>query len=255
MDELSTTSTINVLVVEDNKIAALVTQTILNGLGCIVDIAVDGDSTLEKTFAKAYDIIFMDIGLPDANGYDIVRQIRNHNLNLNNKTPIIALTAHVNPHEKQKCIESGMNGTLSKPLSEEQAINILNLFVNNNAIKPAQQNQQSSEKIIDFNLIIEKTRSDITFAKNIVRQLIESFPDELQKLTKAYQQNDWNEIQSLAHRLRGATSYCGTPRLQTACTNLENYLNEQKTELRLSLYQKLLDEIEAVKNEFDKLIG
>lgn len=118
-----------VLVVEDQAIASLAIKNTLSSLGCQVDIAVDGKTTMRLIQEKDYDLIFMDIGLADSNGCEVVKCIRLLQLSKGVQVPIVALTAHIDEENRRRCLEAGMNAVLSKPLYKDKAREILDTFV------------------------------------------------------------------------------------------------------------------------------
>lgn len=120
---------LHILVVEDNVIAQTVAKSILSKMKCDVDIADTGKNAISQWKNKQYDLIFMDIGLPDMDGYEVTRQIRLQELIKKTHIPIIALTAHVGDENKQKCIEAGMNAVLTKPLSPKSCLDILDALI------------------------------------------------------------------------------------------------------------------------------
>jgi two-component system aerobic respiration control sensor histidine kinase ArcB len=121
---------INVLLVEDNLIAQTVAEMILTGLGCKVQVAVDGEQALEmfKANKKAYDFIFMDLGLPGISGLDVTKEIRKLEMHLLG-VPIVALTANYDSSSTAICFAAGMNDFILKPLSKEKASAILTKFL------------------------------------------------------------------------------------------------------------------------------
>ena len=118
-----------VLVVEDNPIAQRVAKSLLTQSSCQVDVASNGQEALNLWKQNEYDLIFMDIGLPDMDGYQVTHHIRVQEVTKNRHIPIIALTAHVGEGNKQRCIESGMNAVLSKPLTKKSCDEILGSFI------------------------------------------------------------------------------------------------------------------------------
>jgi len=115
---------LNILIVEDTKIAQKTAAMTLSALGCLIDTADSGKEALEKFKPGKYDLIFMDIGLPDIDGYTVTETIRSLEPQ-NNQTPIMALTAHMEDECRDKSSESGMNGFVSKPLTTDEAKRIL----------------------------------------------------------------------------------------------------------------------------------
>ncbi len=105
-----------VLLVEDLPLAAKIARFILGDLHCDVDIASSGAQAMEKAISRVYDLIFMDVGLPDTTGFEVTQRIRAANI----KTPIYALTAHTDNDNRQQAVLAGMTGFLTKPLEENE---------------------------------------------------------------------------------------------------------------------------------------
>lgn len=120
----------HVLVVEDHVIAQVVTTAFLSELQCKVDIAASGQAALQLCQTQQYDLIFMDIGLPDMQGYEVTQHIRKNESYKAATTPIIALTAHVGEEGRQRCLEAGMNAIFTKPLTRLQCKTILESYIN-----------------------------------------------------------------------------------------------------------------------------
>src|SRR5690349_4595652 len=107
--------TISVLLVEDNKLVSKMSVIVLEQLNCKVDAVATGSSALEHVNKSNYDIIFMDIGLPDINGLNLINWIRK-NSELNYSVPIIALTAHSDKQYIEQSYQMGATEFLVKPL-------------------------------------------------------------------------------------------------------------------------------------------
>lgn len=120
-----TQSTGNVLVAEDNDINQVVAQQILLSYGLQVDIASDGQQCIDALKQAPYDLVFMDLHMPNVDGFEACSIIRKKNPNL----PIVALTAAVLKGEVQKALDVGMNSHLAKPLDHVQLENVLNRYL------------------------------------------------------------------------------------------------------------------------------
>ena len=108
---------INVLLLEDNPVNQFLARVVMGKWGCLVDVAENGRIGLEKLKKKEYDVILMDLQMPEMDGYAATNNIRN--VLLKKGVPIIAMTAHAIKGESDKCIEAGMNDYISKPFDPE----------------------------------------------------------------------------------------------------------------------------------------
>lgn len=114
-----------ILIVEDTLVAFIIESSILSQLNCEIDHVIDGKSALECVKKKKYDLIFMDMGLPDMSGEEVTMKLREWEQQAKQRTYIVGLTAHEAEKEKQKCLKSGMDVVLSKPLTIESAKSVL----------------------------------------------------------------------------------------------------------------------------------
>jgi two-component system aerobic respiration control sensor histidine kinase ArcB len=239
-----------ILVVEDSLVAAKVLNNILSDLNCSVDIAETGKLAVYMAKRNDYDLIFMDIGLPDIDGYETTKHIRLNEL-YKKHVPIIALTAHIDEENKQRCIQIGMNAVLTKPLGKEKAEDILDSFIAFRQQPSAEPKPASTEQnyfhlsgaVLDFQQV-EKQYASKDAALKIIYLMANSLTNEKGKISKAYKQKNWPEIQALAHKLNGGASYCGTKRLQQACAHLEAAISSDNNNLYERLYQQLETEIQ-----------
>ncbi|GEM_PF-4869896 len=106
-----------ILLVEDDAVVQRVHQMMLTKLGCQVDIAANGIIALEKAKNNAdYNIIFVDIGLPDISGFDLIKQLKDVDTVKTQTIPIIALTGYAGQEERQTCLEAGAIDIAYKPI-------------------------------------------------------------------------------------------------------------------------------------------
>lgn len=117
------TNCISVLLVEDEKIVQFTLTAMLKKFGCKVDLAATGKEALSKSTINYYDIIFMDIGLPDMRGSEVTTAIRRKETC--KRTPIIAVTGYPKTEIEDECITAGIDAIYNKPLSLEQIQKIL----------------------------------------------------------------------------------------------------------------------------------
>jgi len=261
----------HVLVVEDNTIAQTIAKSILAKVNCDTDIAETGRKAVDLWKTGNYDLIFMDIGLPDLDGYEVTHQIRIQELTRKTHTPIVALTAHASDKNKQQCIEAGMNAVLTKPLSAKGCLDIIDAFLPGHRQQgvqpecdhyiselPKQEDglfHLSEFPFLDIEEGIKTTGNESLLAEMLKFMVNESLPDDLDLMKKAYAAHDWDKTQQLAHKIKGGAIYVGTVKLKMACQYLERYWKAGQRDLLDKLYQQAVAVIEQSIHEINRWLA
>ncbi len=115
----------HVLVAEDNSINQLVVVSLLSHLGCTVDVAADGRDAVRRWSAGHYDLILMDCQMPEMDGLEATRVIREGEAD-GSRIPIVALTANAMTEDRAACLAAGMDDHISKPVTEQALVEALN---------------------------------------------------------------------------------------------------------------------------------
>ena len=114
-----------ILIVEDHEFTAMVEKNIFLKLGCEVDVVQDGETAVLMHKNHYYDLVLMDIGLPNMNGYEAAEKIRLHEKQLNRQSLIVGISAHIGTEMQKQGLKAGMNMVKEKPLTQEVASNLL----------------------------------------------------------------------------------------------------------------------------------
>ena len=247
-----------VLVIEDNYIAQTVARALLTPLACAVDVASNGVEALVLCTKNHYDLIFMDIGLGDGmDGYEVTHHIRNGSTEIKN-TPIIALTAHGGDESRQRCIEAGMDGVLTKPLTQAHAVDILKSFIPRLHETPAidlsksrKDLPDSDEELFQLNQLPILNSDDALkncatheMLKELLTLLIKELPTDLECMKKAFKAHDYPLVEKTAHKIKGGAVYVGTIRMKYACQYVERYWKTGQRELFDALTHQAMSTIE-----------
>jgi CheY-like chemotaxis protein len=114
---------LRLLLAEDVRVNIIVATTMLRSLGHEVDVAENGLIALEKLRQNDYDLVFMDCQMPELDGYQCTLQLRDPSSGVRNpKVPVIAMTAHAMVGDREKCLQSGMDDYVTKPIDHEQIV-------------------------------------------------------------------------------------------------------------------------------------
>lgn len=246
-----------ILLVEDDRLAAKIAESILSSLDCVIDIAPDAKAALQRVQEQDYQLILMDIGLPDMDGIALAHRIRLQQWQRTDTTPIVGLTAHIDVENRQRCLDAGMNAVILKPLKRETALELLTTFVPEVCIH---------QELLHFDTppltgsvlnteAIQELLKDEKLIKECVTLMLSRLEKDLAKLPRLYQSSDWKSIQELAHKLRGSAAYCGAQRLGQACQQLIDYLRKNDSGKRADvLYEQLTQEMIAAKAVYEDYV-
>jgi signal transduction histidine kinase/ActR/RegA family two-component response regulator len=233
---------VRILIVEDNEVNQTLLQHIFRNWQVRYEIANNGVEAIEKVNDGTYDLILMDIQMPQMDGYAATRQIRNQ-LKIN--TPIIAMTAHAMAGEREKCLSYGMDEYISKPVREEQLKKLIAQFVPFTTPLPSHSKAEAvlvrhTYTYIDLGYMKEVGGGNIEYEREVTLQFIEAIPQALKDLEEAGQSNNKNQMQQIAHNLRTTVSVMGLTEV------LQPYLDE--IEYGDSNENQLNESIEKVRN-------
>ncbi|MEZ5914764.1 MAG: response regulator [Parvularculaceae bacterium] len=123
---------VEVLVAEDNIVNQMVIRSMLEKIGCRVTIAEDGRAAVEKISEKSFDLIFMDISMPEMDGVEATGAIRKLQAKRGERTPIVGVTAHALEEDRQRCLDAGMDDYLPKPVKQDALLSKIDQWVLSN---------------------------------------------------------------------------------------------------------------------------
>lgn len=226
MQELISTegTTASILIVEDNALAAVAVKLALKSFNCSVEIAKNGERAVKMAHDNHYDLILMDIGLPDISGIEVTRKIRALSDPIKSQVPIVALTGHAeNSEMRQESLDAGMQEVLSKPAQYLALEAILQEYVFKiGTQKPTCETLVSSEKtvelldIIDWDACVHMCNGDPDSTYKMLSMLAVDLENTKAILAEAYANNDLKALRAELHRARGGVCYLKVPQLEYA---------------------------------------
>ncbi len=225
-----------VLLVDDNDINRQVASTILSKAGCRVDVAINGYDALEKAQANSYQLIFMDIQMPEMDGITATVEIKK--LGLNPPPVIVAMTAYSMQDEKKSILESGLDDYLAKPIKAKNLIQKVQEYLAPEKLIP----QNKKDKVDpEENKLVEE--NDVIIEKEAVEQLIKWGGSELlqsayydfdeeagEQITiclKSYTELDFPSMINNLHSLKGSAGTLGIKKVAETAAELEKQIKEK----------------------------
>ncbi len=211
-----------VLLVEDNSINQQVATELLKNSGLLVDLAENGSIAVDmvKREGTNYKLVLMDIQMPVMDGYEATKKIREFS-----SIPIIGLTAHAMPEKKKKCLDSGMNDHISKPINPDIMNSTINRWIETQHIKKENVEEyiinlpQMDE--IDIKDALLRVAGKKTVLINILQSFIQNQTGSDEIIQKALDENNYEDAEFEAHNIKGIAGNIGALTLYTNSITLE----------------------------------
>jgi len=235
---------INVLVVEDIALNQLLMKTLLDEFGFECDIASNGKIAIEKLQTRSYDIILMDLQMPEMNGFEATEYIR---AKLKSKIPIIALTADVTTVDLEKCKLVGMNDYIAKPVDERvlysKIVSLVKKPIANKYNKEQEINNGQSNKIkcTDLDYLTLRTKSNPKLMMEMISLYLEQTPNLIIAMKQGFKDKDWQVLYGAVHKMIPSFSIMGiSTDFENMAKKVQEYAsNQQQTEGILDLVLQL----------------
>ncbi len=214
----------NVLLVDDNQINQKVASEILKKAGCHVHVAGNGIEAIFKVIEYTYDIIFMDIQMPEMDGIAATKKIKE--LRIKNLAPIIAMTAYSMEDDKERFLNAGMDDYLPKPIKSESIVKMTRKWVLKNEVEEIKEEKKSvfSDKIINFEVV---NQLKLHLDNDMIADVYSEFETETEILITNCKSDDWVEIKSNLHTLKGNASTLGIDQIASIATKIESDLKKK----------------------------
>jgi CheY-like chemotaxis protein/HPt (histidine-containing phosphotransfer) domain-containing protein len=220
-----------ILLVEDNPTNQKVAIAMLDGLGHDVELAENGREAMERLGKRRFDLVLMDCQMPVLDGYDATRAIRDPDSGvLDHEVPVIAMTAHAQAGDRDKCLAAGMNDYLSKPIHPERLQEMVAGWTPDHPVAagedapptpPAEEPSPSGPALFDRDGLLERLMGSDELVAAVLDSYLDDVPRQLDALRSALEEGDPESVRRVAHGLKGASANVGSPLLADLAARIE----------------------------------
>ncbi len=237
-------SGLNILVVDDNRVNRKLNQALLAQHHANIHEANDGQQAVDIFADKRIDFILMDLQMPVMTGVEATKLIREMETD-GRQTPIIALSANIIDTDQEKLLASGFNDILIKPIEEDTLLALIDKWIGSRAKqqstatttepapgrikkKPAARQDTATPRTaenrkvyFDQEQALKLTGGNLELAKELYQMLLDDLPEMKQKLNQALNPLNYKKLQTVAHKIHGAASYCAVPLVKKSANRVE----------------------------------
>ena len=240
-----------VLVAEDNSTSQKVAGAMLKKFGYSADIVANGLEAIKALRSGDYDIVLMDCEMPEMDGYEAARRIREPKTGARNPSiPIIAVTADAISGDRDKCLQAGMDDYLAKPVEPRHLAEALEKWLppSGQGTEPQEDSARSGDAdIFDPQTLLARLMGDKQLAKRIISGFLNDVPGQFGRLKESLERGDSSVARLHAHSLKGAAANLSAESFRAVCGELQEAAAAGDISLASSLLPKLKKQLNLLK--------
>ena len=243
-----------ILLAEDNPVNQTVAAKMLERMGHTVSIAENGMEVLGALEKQSFDLILMDIQMPEVDGFEATRSIRERERSTGEHLPIVAMTAHAMKGDKEKCLEAGMDGYIAKPINVQQLFETIeSLFHDRQPVDEPSEVPAAAGDPLDTTKILERIGGDRELLGELAGLFVGDCPRMLSDIQDAVRDGNADALQKAAHALKGSVSNFAAEAAVEAALRLEMMGRNRDMTDAPQAFTKLEREIDRVREALSAL--
>ena len=242
---------LRILVAEDNPTSQLIARKTLEKMGCTIQLAGNGLEATRMVQKGDFDLVLMDFEMPEMNGLEATRVIRNGEKETRRHLPIIAMTANAMKSHYDRCLEAGMDGYLTKPVSPENLYNAIKGLLPSPKPEPKArlEPKPAQEPAVDIQAAMRTVGGDTDILKEVLKVFLEEdSPRLLKSISEALQRQDGKAIKAEAHGMKGASAAMGGKTVAAAAARLEAAALSGDMPAAQTIFDEMCAELERFKD-------
>ena len=208
---------------DDNAVNQKLAVRLLEKLGMRADQVGSGREALSAVALVPYDVVFMDVQMPDLDGFQTTRAIRVRELATGRRLPVIAMTAHAMKGDRERCLDAGMDGYVSKPIDRDSLRLAIEHVLGEGALaaRPALTTASDDAAVFDPHELAARTEGDVPLMRAMIASFLTEMPARQVDLAAALEAGDCDRLRRVGHTVKGSAGTLGAHLLGAAGAALE----------------------------------
>lgn len=259
---INRTKKLKILAADDHPINQHLLVNVLGKEGHEIVLVENGQEAFDTWQKGGFDLVLMDVQMPGVSGLEATSMIRQAEQRTGRHIPIIALTANAYPEDRERCLESGMDAFLAKPLRLNELLITIDLLCGSSgerekSIEQTDQTAEAStkESLIDFSRAMDTACGDVELLKQLVKIFFNKAPELILRIDGAVSQKNHADMAFATHKLRGSLSMFAVPALPDLVRTLEELSKAAEWERAAVVYAELKVSLDRLKKETDERFG
>ena len=235
-------------------------------MGHSLVVAGNGKEALLLLTTHRFDLVLMDIQMPEMDGLTTTKKIRESERGTRMHMPIIAMTAHAMKGDRERCLEAGMDGYVSKPISSQELEGaIATTFTERGNVEPDTSLQATPEDaappvapngiVWDMGKTLDQLGGDETLFHEVIEIFLDDVPKHMASLQRAITEGDAEAIERTAHTLKGELGYLGISEVSQKAREMEEFGHKSHIQLAATLFARFEPEISEVLIAIRRMVG
>lgn len=242
------TRSLRLLLAEDSLVNQKLVTALLERQGHKVVLANTGREAVAAVQNNRFDMVFMDIQMPEMDGLEATARIRAAEKDSGTHIPIVAMTAHAMTGDRERCLQAGMDDYLAKPIRAKRLLEVIEALVGGVAqpltLPSSVASEARSQTACDWSAALNSVKGDRALLTMVAETFLEEAPQLLAAMRQALDRKETAELRRLAHTLKGSVDYFGASRLFDRAYQLEKIAQDGKLEEAESVFLTLAHELE-----------
>ncbi|WP_263411220.1 response regulator [Terriglobus tenax] len=195
---------LDILLAEDNQVNQMLATRLLQKRGHRVVVAGNGREALSALERGRFDMVLMDVQMPEMDGLEATRELRKREAGNGQHQVVVAMTALVMKGDKERCLEAGMDGYLSKPLRQQELDEVLDNFVSTRDVEQPEDVSAALQSSVNEEDLMERIDNDRVFLGELLTIFRETWPGQIEAVKTALQAGSGDEVRRSGHALKSA---------------------------------------------------